>query len=370
MVFALTAAPVAMAEPDLEVYSDSLLNGFWDWHWESLNLSNTVFVHSGLYSISVNPTGYWQGIYFHHRGFDTTPYSSLSFWVHGGTNGGHRLQVQGFLGDVNPAADVYYRFTVPTGGWQQVTIPLAALGIARKTNCTGFWIELTPYGSSNTFYVDDVRFEGDLAGASASASANGARPVSPAPAAEANWSAAVWCIAGALVIVTVLLAWLILMLRRSGMGVSRALIPVSTAAVPQLGLPLAGSSQAVPTAPPGGAEALADPQARQLRERVAWELAEFAKQSLVQGLYWQRGQLAEAQHKAEEELAALEARLAMLQMPLQERIRAYEIRIAELEKELETRDQEMRGMIQATLLLVQDRMEKEKAKQSVETQLN
>jgi hypothetical protein len=37
------------------------------------------------------------------------------------------------------------------------------------------------------------------------------------------------------------------------------------------------------------------------------------------------------------------------------------MRITELEKALETRDEEMREMIRATLLLVRERLEKEKA---------
>ena len=88
---------------------------------------------------------------------------------------------------------------------------------------------------------------------------------------------------------------------------------------------------------------------------------EFARQSLVQGLYSQRTQLMETQKKAELMLSELEARLASLHLPLEERVRAYETRIAELEQQLETRDDEMRHMIQATLQLVRERLEQEKA---------
>jgi isocitrate dehydrogenase kinase/phosphatase len=136
-----------------------------------------------------------------------------------------------------------------------------------------------------------------------------------------------------------------------------------------------------PGSPTGGASSLTsraririetpvEAQARQLRERIALELAEFAKQSLIQGLYSQRGKLMETQQKAQEELSSLEARLAMLQLPLQDRIKAYEHRIGELEKQLETRDEEMRGMIEATLMLVRERLEKEKTKQSVPSRFN
>ena len=107
---------------------------------------------------------------------------------------------------------------------------------------------------------------------------------------------------------------------------------------------------------------MADPENQVIRERIAAELAEFAKQSLVQGLYSQRSSLVETQRRAQAELAELEERLASLHLPLQERIRAYETRIHDLEKELETRDEEMRNMIHATLLLIRERLEEERAK--------
>jgi hypothetical protein len=368
--FLLTVAWGATAETDLSVFGDSFQNGFRDSHWVSLNVGNTTLVHSGACSISVSPVASWQGIYFRHPGFDTTPYSSLSFWVHGGTNGGQRLQVQALLGNANPPQDVYYRFTAPTGAWQQVTIPLAALGVSRKTNCSGFWIELTPSGSSNTFYVDDVQFNSSAAAVSPASDATTAATAAPVKAVETGWRVADWCMVGALALLFALLAWLIVMLRRSGLGASKALVPVSAACLPEPGVQADDPSEIIAKILPSEADGTLDPQVRRIRERVALELAEFAKHSLVQGLYSQRGKLMETQQKAEEELAALEARLAMLQLPMQERIRAYELRIGELEKQLNTRDQEMRGMIEATLLLVQQRLEEEKSRQNAGTRLN
>ena len=86
----------------------------------------------------------------------------------------------------------------------------------------------------------------------------------------------------------------------------------------------------------------------------------FAKQSLVQGLYEQRNALLDTQRKAEQALIELEQRLAALHLPQQERICAYEDRIAELEKELETRDDEVRELTRATLLLVRRKLQEEK----------
>jgi len=108
------------------------------------------------------------------------------------------------------------------------------------------------------------------------------------------------------------------------------------------------------------AEALAAKQTQILDEKVGPELRQFAKEALVQGLYHQRNSLMETQKRAQLALAELESRLAELHLPVHERIRAYENRIAELEKELETRDEEMRELTRATLLLVKQKLEKER----------
>jgi hypothetical protein len=108
------------------------------------------------------------------------------------------------------------------------------------------------------------------------------------------------------------------------------------------------------------AEALAAKQTQILDEKVGPELRQFAKEALVQGLYHQRNALIETQKRAELALAELEKRLIELNLPVHERIREYEKRIGELEKELETRDEEMRELTRATLLLVKQKLEQER----------
>ena len=358
------AAGIGRGQANLPVYDDSLQNGFEDRLWTSLDLSCASPVHSGTRSIRVAPNAPWQGLFLHHSGLNTSPYSTVRFWVNGGESGGQRLQVQALLGDSNPPPNVYYRFTVQTDGWQQVTVPLVLLGGEDKSNLTGIWIQLTPSGGSNAFYVDDVQLEAKPSQVAAAPSAAPEKP--KASLAELYASAAIWCIAAALVLVTGLLGWLIFLMRRSGLGSAQSAAVLSAPAWRQSG-PTAQSSLEFP-AEPGASEgsAATDPRVLALRERVAAELAEFAKQSLVQGLYSQRGELLENQQKAQAELARLEARLAALHLPLQERIRAYESRIQELEKDLETRGEEMRNLIETTLLLVRGRLEEEKASEEAD----
>ncbi len=118
------------------------------------------------------------------------------------------------------------------------------------------------------------------------------------------------------------------------------------------------------------AEAMAGRQGQILREQLMPELAEFAKQSLVQGLYAQRNALIETQQVAQQALLEMESRLATLQLTLPERIRAYEKRIGELEKEVESQGEEMRELTRATLVLVRKKLEDERERERTTSRFN
>ena len=113
-------------------------------------------MHSGKYSISVN-TVYWNAISFHQTNFDSTPYKSFTFWVNGGV-GGQSLGMYAYLNDVYQQ---YYQIpgVLPPNAWEQIVVPLSALGAANQTNVSRFDIKLAQVGNStsNEFYVDDVQ---------------------------------------------------------------------------------------------------------------------------------------------------------------------------------------------------------------------
>jgi alpha-L-arabinofuranosidase len=144
------------AQCSLNIYTDGLDNGFQDWSYATHSLVNTSPVYSGTYSISVNAS-YWQAISFHQTNFDSTPYKNLTFWVNGGA-GGQVLWVYAYLNDVYQQG---YQVpgVLPANIWQQVVVPLSALGAADQTNVSRFDIKLAQIDSStaNTFYVDDVQ---------------------------------------------------------------------------------------------------------------------------------------------------------------------------------------------------------------------
>jgi hypothetical protein len=147
----------AAAQAPLPVYTDNLVNGFQNWSWATVNLSNTSPVHSGSDSISVtavnSPTN-WQALYLSVSAMNTSPFTNLVFWIDGGASGGQQVQVQGILGSaVQSPVQIG---PLPANAWQQVTLSLSVLGVANQPNFTGFWIQAEGGSPVPTFYVDDI----------------------------------------------------------------------------------------------------------------------------------------------------------------------------------------------------------------------
>jgi alpha-N-arabinofuranosidase len=138
---------------DQPIYTDALINGWENWSWASVNLGASSPVHGGTKSISVS-AGAWQAIYLHHAPFDSSNYTHLNFWIHGGSTGGQRLLVQAQLnGTPQPAVGLV---PLAANTWQQITLSLSALGAASKPNLDGFWIQDSSGTMQPTFYVDDI----------------------------------------------------------------------------------------------------------------------------------------------------------------------------------------------------------------------
>jgi alpha-L-arabinofuranosidase len=146
----------AQAQAPLVIYSDSLLNGFQDWSWATRNLSNASPVHAGTRSISVTASA-WQGLSFHHADLSATVYTNLSFWVHGGTGGGQRLQLYVDYGTNTGTA--YQLPALSANTWRQYVVPLSSLGVPNVTNLNRLTWQLTASGTTGTFYLDDVQLD-------------------------------------------------------------------------------------------------------------------------------------------------------------------------------------------------------------------
>ncbi|HEY3914308.1 MAG TPA: hypothetical protein VGN61_07465, partial [Verrucomicrobiae bacterium] len=140
-------------QANLPIYTDNLVNGFQNWSWATINLQNPTPVFSDSYSVAVTDGGY-QALSFQCDPVNSTPYTSLTFWINGGSTGGQSVQVWGSL-DHNSQTG-HTLTPLPTNTWKQITIPLATLGVANMPNFTGFGIQGNVGGGQRTFYVDSV----------------------------------------------------------------------------------------------------------------------------------------------------------------------------------------------------------------------
>jgi len=151
----LAISCTARAQADETVYTDALVNGWQNWSWATVNLSNNNPVQSGSASIAVS-AGPYQAVYLHQDAFASSLYGSLVFWINGGSTGGQLLQVQAEL-----SGNAQTAVTLPAlaaNSWQQVTIPLASLGVQNQPNLDGFWIQDRSGNTQPQFYVDTVSF--------------------------------------------------------------------------------------------------------------------------------------------------------------------------------------------------------------------
>ena len=151
----LCAAMGAKAQADLQIYTDHLVNGFQDWGWGTRNFAAGSPVHSGASSISLNGTAWNVALSLHQNGFDTSPYLGLSFWANGGSGGAQVLHVFARVNGVSTSG--VNIGPLPANAWQQYTLSLASLGSDSKTNVDLFTWQLTSNGSTNTFFIDDIR---------------------------------------------------------------------------------------------------------------------------------------------------------------------------------------------------------------------
>ncbi len=186
---ALALVPSAWAQTGQPIYADALVNGWQNWSWATVNLANGSPVYSGTRSASVNATA-WQAIYLHHDPFDTGGYTDLVFWIHGGATGGQLLLVQALLGG-SPQAAVALA-ALPSNTWQKVTIPLASLGVAKKPNMDGFWIQDRSGTTKPTYYVDDVSLAAVPPPAVVNVTVDASRTVRTIDARHFGVNAAVW----------------------------------------------------------------------------------------------------------------------------------------------------------------------------------
>jgi alpha-N-arabinofuranosidase len=170
----LGSPAVAQAQSDQGVYTDVLVNGWQNWSWATVNLSNTAPVQSGTDSISVS-AGPYQALYLHQAPFDSTSYASLVFWINGGPTGGQLLQVQATLNGT--AQTVVTLSSLAANTWQQVSLPLSSLGVQNQPDLDGFWIQDRSGTTQPTFFVDTISIKAQPPPSVVNVTVNAAQPV-------------------------------------------------------------------------------------------------------------------------------------------------------------------------------------------------
>jgi hypothetical protein len=144
-----------VVQADQTVFMDSLQNGWLNYGWATLDYNNANPVHTGTKSIAVTITdSSYQAIYIAHPAFDSSPYSTITFWLNGGATGGQQLQIQGHAGAAGQT--VYSLPALAPNTWQQFTVSLANMGVANRPDMDGFWIQDRIGSPQPTFYVDDI----------------------------------------------------------------------------------------------------------------------------------------------------------------------------------------------------------------------
>ena len=156
----LLASPEVHAQSNQPIYTDALGAGWQDWSWCTRDLNSTDFVHSGVRSAKITYTAAWQGFYLRHADQDSSGYSDLVFWIHGGTVNGRNITIAAQLSDVAQNSVNLNPFiqggSVAAGSWRKATIPLSALGAANRSNFNGFWLQDASGGAQAPYYVDDI----------------------------------------------------------------------------------------------------------------------------------------------------------------------------------------------------------------------
>jgi len=200
LMAALAAPFVSLAQTNMAIYTDLLLNGWSDGSYNvTHSFTNASPVHSGSDSINATITKAYGGIQLNHSKLSVTNFASISFWLNGGLVGGQQLQMYANVSTGTVPARVHLA-APPINDWQQYTVPLSALGVANATNFTanatnftGFAIQDSAGSTEPTFYLDDIQLNAIVPPpAVVHLGVNAGQPIRTADARWFGLNAAIW----------------------------------------------------------------------------------------------------------------------------------------------------------------------------------
>ena len=145
-------AQSAGAGTNFFIYDDALASGWFDNGWSyTVDLANASPVHGGTASMAITlQSGGGMGP-FNMSGISTAPFKTLSFWIHGGADGGQALSIQIVRGQ--GVASTLALPVLPANTWVNFALPLSAIGLANVANFNG--IRFTSSADA-VFYVDEM----------------------------------------------------------------------------------------------------------------------------------------------------------------------------------------------------------------------
>lgn len=111
-----------------DIYIDNLDANWVNWSWSTdIDFFVTNPVQSGTQALGVTYTGPWAGFYLHaNENIDLFNYTSLRFGIHGGANGGQRINVAAVDQASNTGPGIIVDATA--NQWTTIDIPLSDLG--------------------------------------------------------------------------------------------------------------------------------------------------------------------------------------------------------------------------------------------------
>lgn len=149
---ALSSLPVPLAMYGDQLFPGFLINGFGTF---TVSTTNTSPVHSGTASMAYTlGAGAGAGA-LNFSGVDTTPYNSLSFWIHGGATGGQTVSLQVVRGGSVVGGPVNLS-PLPANTWTNYVLPLNTIGVANVPDFNGIRFKAPDGSAQAVFYVDDL----------------------------------------------------------------------------------------------------------------------------------------------------------------------------------------------------------------------
>ncbi len=148
---------------DESIYANGLAPGWQDWSWAPHKLQSKAFAHNGSASIEMNPAGY-NGVYLHCAGLKTNGFTSLWFWVNGGSAGGQQVVVccvdkSGKFGPKIDIGSALPQKRISAQLWSLAIVPLSKLN-ASGTTITGVSFQEGAGRTQPAVYFADIKLTG------------------------------------------------------------------------------------------------------------------------------------------------------------------------------------------------------------------